>query len=99
MDTNNLDNILSHIPACAIEWSKAGSDFGHKLVAPEPCRIEEESHGTMVTFSAENADGIADYWRDLYIHSELEAWADKFGAYFEWESAGAISVLFEGVRS
>ena len=99
MDTKNLDNILSQIPACAIEWSKAGSDFGHKLVAPEPCRIEEESHGTMVTFSAENADGIADYWRDLYIHSELEAWADKFGAYFEWENAGAISVFFEGVQS
>ena len=99
MDTKNLDNILSHIPACAIEYNKAGSDFGYKLVAPKPCRIEEESHGTMVIFSAENADGIADYWQDLFIHADLEAWADKFGAYFEWENAGAISVFFEGVQS
>ena len=99
MDTKNLDHILSHIPQCAIEYSEAGTLFGHKLVAPEPCRIEEESHGTMVTFSAENADGIADYWADLFIHADLEAWAGKFGAYFEWENPGAISVFFEGVQA
>ena len=96
---SKLDKILSHIPACALQYSKAGTMFGHKLVQPEPVRIEEESHGTMVTFSAENGDGIADYWDDLKIHSDLEAWADKFDSYFEWENPGAISVFFEGVRS
>lgn len=94
-----LDTILSHIPACAIEWSKAGTMFGHKLIQPQPCRIEEEAHGTMVIFSAENGDGIADYWQSMFIHPDLEAWAKKFGSYFEWENAGAISVFFEGVRS
>ena len=93
-----LDQILGHIPACAIEWNKAGTMFGYKLVQPQPCRIEEESHGVMVTFSAEDGDGIADYWK-YEIHPDLERWADKFGSYFEWENPGAISVFFEGVRA
>ena len=96
---SKLDNILSHIPACAIKWNRAGTDFGHTLVQPQPCRIEEEDHGVMVIFSAENNDGVADYWDDLKIHQDLEAWADKFGSYFEWENAGAISVFFEGVQA
>lgn len=95
---SKLDKILSHIPACAVEYSKAGTMFGRKLVQPKPVRIEEESHGTMVIFSTENGDGIADYW-GYEIHADLEAWADKFGAYFEWENPGSISVFFEGVRS
>ena len=94
-----LDQILSHIPACAIQWNRAGSEFGYKLVQPQPCRIDEESHGTLVVFSAEDGDGIAEYWDDLKIHPDLERWAEKFGSYFEWENAGAISVFFEGVRS
>jgi len=98
MDTK-LDTILSHIPACAIEYNNAGTMFGHKVKQPEPCRIEEESHGTMITFSAEDGNGIADYWADLFIHPDLEAWAEKFNSYFEWENPGAISVFFEGVRS
>lgn len=95
---SKLDNILSHIPACAIKWNRAGTDFGHTLVQPQPVRIEEENHGVLVTFSAEDGDGVADYWR-YEINADLEAWADKFGSYFEWENPGAISVFFEGVRS
>ena len=93
-----LDQILSHIPACAIEWNGAGTMFGYKLIQPKPCRIEEEAHGTMVIFSAENGDGVADYW-SYKINADLERWANKFGSYFEWENPGAISVFFEGVRS
>ena len=96
---NKLDTILSHIPACAIEYNRAGTMFGHKVKQPEPCRIEEESHGTMLTFSAEDGNGIADYWADLFIHPDLEAWAAKFDSYIEWVNPGTISVFFEGVRS
>ena len=95
---SKLDTILSHIPACAIQYSKAGTMFGHKLVQPQPVRIDEESGGVLLTFSAEDGDGIADYWR-YEINADLERWADKFGSYFEWENPGAISVFFEGVRA
>ena len=94
----DLDTILSYIPACAIQYSKAGTMFGYTVVQPRPVRIEEEAHGVMVTFSAEDGDGVADYWK-YEINADLEAWADKFGSYFEWENPGAISVFFEGVRS
>ena len=93
-----LDTILSQVPHCAIKWGRNVGDEP-TMTQPEPARIEEEAHGTMVIFSAEDADGIADYWQSLYIHPDLKAWADKFGSYFEWENAGAISVFFEGVRS
>ena len=95
---SKLDKILSTIPHCAITWPM---EFGADptMTQPQPCRIEEEAEGTMVFFSAENADGIADYWDDLKIHPELDAWAEKFGSYFEWENPGAISVFFEGVRA
>ena len=93
-----LNQILSHIPACAIEWDKSGIDSGYKLIKPKPCRIKEEAHGTMVIFSAENGDGVADYC-SYKINADLEAWAKKFGSYFEWENPGAISVFFEGVQS
>ena len=96
---SKLDKILSHIPRCAIEWNRAGSEFGYKLTQPQPVRIEEESRGVMVTFSAENGDGIAEYWDSLRIHPDLEAWAEKFGSYFEWENPGAISVFFEEVQA
>ena len=95
---SKLDSILKAIPHCAIKW---GREIGDEptMTQPEPVRIEEETHGVMVTFSAGNGDGIAEYWDDLKIHQDLERWADKFGSYFEWENPGAISVFFEGVRS
>lgn len=93
----SLDTILKSIPHCAIKW---GREIGDEptMTQPEPVRIDERSRGVLVTFSAEDGDGIADYWR-YEINADLEAWADKFGSYFEWENPGAISVFFEGVRS
>jgi hypothetical protein len=92
-----LDTILKAIPHCAIKW---GREIGDEptMTQPEPARIDEESRGVLVTFSAEDGDGIADYCR-YEINADLEAWADKFGSYFEWENPGAISVFFEGVQS
>jgi hypothetical protein len=92
-----LDTILKAIPHCAIKW---GREIGDEptMTQPEPARIDEESRGVLVTFSAEDGDGVADYWR-YEINADLEAWADKFGSYFEWENPGAISVFFEGVQS
>jgi hypothetical protein len=39
--------------------------------------------------SAEEGDGLADYW-EMFIHPELEAWADAKGYYWEWENAGCL---------
>ena len=94
---SKIDQILKAIPHCAIKW---GREIGDEptMTQPKPVRIDEESGGVMVTFSAEDGDGIADYWR-YEINADLERWADKFGSYFEWENPGAISVFFEGVRA
>lgn len=45
-----------------------------------------------IVLSGEEGDGLCDYYAfggdGPFIHPELEAWAEKAGAYWEWESPG-----------
>jgi hypothetical protein len=53
--------------------------------------------GEVIIVSAEDGNYFADYYcefnnDDPYIHPKLEKIADKYGLYWEWEHAGAISL-------
>ena len=44
----------------------------------------------LIYVSAENGDNYADYYELLYIDEKLEALADKYDTYWDWEDAGSI---------
>ena len=90
------NQILNSLPQCAYSWK--GLDYDG-MTHPKVARVEQKSHGVLIVISAENGDGVAEYYQDMYVHPELEAWARRWGSYVDWESAGAVSVFVEGVRS
>ena len=44
----------------------------------------------LIYVSAENGDNYADYYASMYIDEKLEAVADEYDTYWDWEDAGSI---------
>jgi hypothetical protein len=90
----NIQELINSLPHCAINWDspRLGSDDDG---LPVEAWGEEMDDGVMICVSAEAGDGVADYYRDMYIEPRLEAWAEEHGAYFEWCNPGRIDCFIE----
>jgi hypothetical protein len=95
------DTLIGTMPKCGVTFP---ASYDEPVYVMPKYRVEEHNHGVEIYISAEDGDGVADYWGQWnneipYIHPKLEAWAESHGSYFEWQNAGCIVAFFEGVRS
>lgn len=66
----------------------------------KPFVLPFAERGALAMVSAENGDGAADYYGEFqgngypYIDPALEAFADKYGVYWEWVNPGQIALYW-----
>ena len=95
----DIQALINDLPHCGINWDdpRLGADNDG---LPVKAWAEEYEHGVMICVSAEEGDGVADYYGEFrggypWIEPRLEAWAEKHGAYWEWCNPGRIDCFIE----
>jgi len=95
----DIQALINDLPHCAINWDDPRLGAGDDGL-PVKAWAEERENGVMICVSAEEGDGVADYYGefrggDMWIDPRLEAWAEKHGAYWEWYNPGRIDCFIE----
>ena len=90
--TKQLETMLSTMPACGDDFDN-WKDYDNPPPKIKPsARIDDN----VIYISAENGDGIADYWGEfndpMFINADLQKWADQYGCYIEWVNPGILAV-------
>lgn len=77
------------VPTIKIGEEMVLDESGKYIVKPDEVKPYMFWRDGALRMSAEEGDGLADYW-EMFIHPDLEEWAHAKGYYWEWQDAGSL---------